>query len=230
MTNESTCADCGKRFTFEAPDDLSIPTRLLAPKICDDCAPAWRLRHDAESVLEELKLRGVPMRQRHESFDTFKPQTETQHKSLEAVRDHATDGVLLIGPPGAGKTHLAAAAIASGPRGSFFISSVDLLADVAASWRPGGGEGLMWRAKSAPLLALDDLGSESLQSWGMAALHALLDHRWNRSLPVIVTTNCSTATITERIGQPALSRLKGLCAHRITVKGPDMRDRKALAS
>lgn len=229
MTNESTCADCGKRFTFEAPDGLSIPTRLLAPKICNDCAPAWRLRQDAEGLQEELKLRNVPPRQRQESFDTFKPQTETQRKSLEAIRDHATDGVLLIGPPGSGKTHLAAAAIASGPQGSFFVSAVDLLADVAASWRPGGGKGLLWRAKATPLLALDDLGSESPQTWGIAALHELLDYRWNHSLPLLVTTNCSTSTITERIGQPALSRLKGLCAQRITVKGPDMRDRKAVA-
>ena len=125
-----------------------------------------------------------------------------------------------------GKTLLAAAAINSGPCGSLFVGSIELLDDVRASYA-GGGHGLLERALDAPLLAIDDLGSESPTDWVRDRFHWLLEQgAWNTCLPLIVTTNCSPQLIAERIGPAAASRIRGLCTHCIEVVGPDMRFRQ----
>jgi DNA replication protein DnaC len=87
----------------------------------------------------------------------------------------------------------------------------------------GESQGLFVRALSAPLLALDDLGSEAVTDWVRDRIYTLLNHRWDHCLPLLVTTNVAPADLAERIGQGVASRIAGCCARRITVKGPDAR-------
>ena len=74
---------------------------------------------------------------------------------------------MLAGAHGSGKTHLAAA-IANmcieGGRPVFFVSVPDLLDDLRASYAPTSDiaySDLFQQVKEAPLLVLDDLGSQS---------------------------------------------------------------------
>ena len=146
--------------------------------------------------------------------------------ALELLRDRAGEGVMLIGDAGCGKTHLACAAISVGPPGSLFANTTTLLDDVRRGFG-GEGQGLFARALSAPLLALDDLGSEAVTDWVRDRLYALINHRWDHCLPLLVTTNVLAADLAERIGQGVTSRIAGCCAHRIRVQGPDGRRRRA---
>ena len=220
MTKTSICS-CGKTIEYEPSERWPD----LSPGICDDCVAATRSREREQARYAERAERNVPPRYRCQTFATFVAVTPSQGSALAAVRDHAGQGVFLLGNPGCGKTHLAAAAVMVGPGGSLFASSTELLDDIRAGF-DGNGRGLFERAKSTPLLALDDLGSEAVKDWGRERLQALLDWRWNQQLPVIATTNCRPKTISERIGEPAMSRLAGLCQHRIDMQGPDMRQQQ----
>lgn len=138
------------------------------------------------------------------------------------MRDHADEGVMLTGGAGCGKTHLACAAVLDGPSGSLFVNVSEMLDDIRRGY-DGHGDGLYTMALSAPRLVLDDMGSEAVTDWVRDRLYTLINHRWDRCRPLIVTTNVPAGQLAERIGQGVASRLAGCCAHRIIVKGPDSR-------
>lgn len=220
--NTATCKDCGRAFEYEIPENLGSFAGRFAPTICPRCgekiaAAEERIAKDALRV-----ERNVPPRYAAEGFATFRADTASQRLALDALRDHAREGAFLLGPPGCGKTHLATAAVMAGPTGSLFVSTTDLLDDIKAGF-DGDGHGLFERAKRTPLLALDDLGSEAVKDWVRDRLYTLLNWRWNESLPLITTTNCRPKVISERIGEAGVSRIAGLCRHRIDMQGPDGR-------
>ena len=223
MTTETTtCRECGTDIEYEPiPADSSFAGRF-SPSLCDECGETRRHADEAEQRLVMIAERNVPRRYARSTFDNFICGTPTQERALDAMRCDASSGVYLIGRAGCGKTHLAAAAVLSGPYGSLFVATTDMLDDIRAGF-DGDGQGLMARARTAPLLALDDLGTESVTDWVRDRLYTLLNERWNRCLPLIVTTNCTPKVIAERIGDGAASRIAGLCARRIEIKGADMR-------
>ncbi|HEY5387704.1 MAG TPA: ATP-binding protein [Thermoleophilia bacterium] len=226
MTDTATCKSCGQCFDYERLEGAPVG---LAPGICAGCAEKTSTTEAVEERRAALIERNVPPRYADEGFETFNATTLTQRVALEATRDHARQGVFLLGPPGCGKTHLATAAIMAGPAGSLFVSTTDLLDDIRAGF-DGDGHGLFERAKRSPLLALDDLGSEAIKDWVRDRLYTLLNWRWNQGLPVIATTNCRPKMISERIGEAGVSRLSGLCQRRVEMQGPDARRKLQVAS
>jgi len=221
MIATATCQVCGTQFEYDSrASDTSF--RIPAPTICHSCDVAEREAAERRRRQEALADRNVPARYASATFDTYVPQTPSQQRALEVMRDSAAEGVYLVGRAGVGKTHLAACAVLDGPRDSLFVATTELLEDIRAGLH-GNGRGLYERAKRAPLLVLDDLGSEAVTDWVRDRIYSLLNTRWNAVRPLIVTTNVTAKDIAERIGDGAASRLAGLCRHRIEVQGPDAR-------
>lgn len=134
--------------------------------------------------------------------------------------------LVLKGGYGCGKTHLAAA-IANHcvERGQpvLFITVPDLLDHLRATFAPSSPAGYDTRfdeVRTAPVLILDDLGTESSTPWAQEKLFQIFNYRYNAQLPTVITTNHELEEIPlrlrSRLVDPDLARI-------VSIMAPDYR-------
>ena len=173
----------------------------------------------------------------HLTFDSFVPrgrmglgeqQQESIERALNQARTYAETlqgWLLLQGRFGVGKTHLAAAIgneCASRGISTLFLTVPDLLDTLRFTFNDEGTsfEQRFEEIRRAPLLILDDFGTQSATEWAREKLFQILNYRYINKLPLVVTTNLSLAEIEGRIR----SRLSDpdVVAH-IFIQAPDYR-------
>jgi DNA replication protein DnaC len=102
--------------------------------------------------------------------------------------------VVFMGETGCGKTHLAAAIAnfrASQGLPVMFVPVPDLLDHLRATFSPSSAVSYDRRfdeVREAALLVLDDLGTQASTAWAQEKLYQLLNHRYNKALPTVMTT------------------------------------------
>jgi len=171
------------------------------------------------------------------TFDTFdcrgsKASAVQQQKLREAysiARKFAQspeDWLVLLGPYGCGKTHLAAAIANHRLRAGhpvLFIVVPDLLDHLRATYAPESRvayDELFERVRAAPLLILDDFGMHAASPWAQEKLYQILNYRYNARLPTVITSVYSLEEIDPRFaGRMADPR----AATAIYIDAPDYR-------
>ena len=129
-------------------------------------------------------------------------------KALKAAHGYAEKPkgwLVLLGGYGSGKTHLAAA-IANYRAGlgdpPLFVMVPDLLDHLRATFSPHSNVAFDRRfdeIRTAPLLVLDDLGTQSMTPWVKEKLYQLFNYRYNAELPTVITTSDSLDEMDPRI-------------------------------
>lgn len=184
--------------------------------VCADTSPQGRLQRRMEAV-------GIPRDVRHatlENFATDRPEVETGEgllnpaKFLAKARLFAEGGVrnlLLAGPPGIGKGHLAAALaireLALG-RSVRWTDCARLFKELHRSYEDGSTERLIRAHSEVTLLVLDELCLRDLPADGEEILFAILDARHKAARRTILLGNRPARATREWLGYRLLDRLR----------------------
>lgn len=195
------------RSRFSDPD-LVTTVRINAS---DYRRPMQDTIHPELSSLDLLakKTFGTFYDRSHEGLQTDQSKSlERALKFAHAFAEKPKGWLVFEGTYGSGKTHLAAA-IANFRAGlgdpPLFVMVPDLLDHLRAAFSPNAGTSYDRRfdeVRTAPLLVLDDLGSQSATPWAKEKLHQLLNYRYNAELPTVITVakeNIEQHQVDERI-------------------------------
>lgn len=192
---------------------------------------------------EKIKNLRIPARFADKSlknYDTDAGDTE----AFDAVNNwcanatkHLTEGMglVLYGPTGVGKTHMAQGAlvhvVSLNPRSGIFITS-DRYVDMVYDEMRNDGELpeaysdpflMKYMRRTFDLLVLDGLGSErATTEFARNALISLIDNRYEEKLTTIITTALGPSDLGRIYGKRVLSLLQESC-YFINVDGKDYR-------
>jgi len=235
----AVCPDCnGTGWKIVERDEVSGAVRCG----CAAVERASRLFDDA----------GIPSLYQNASFENFSPRDELMNVFTMVrgfVRDFPNSsrpGLLLMGDPGTGKTHLAVAALrailAKGFEG-MFVDYQNLLDRIRSGFDANSQttDKEAYRiAMEKEVLLLDDLGAHRVTDWVEDTVTSIITARCNNRKPLIATTNLIDSeagyttyegtgtgkvdhrtTLVERVGPRARSRLFEMCK---VIRIPAIRD------
>ena len=183
----------------------------------------------------------IPARYAKCDFSTFITyDNEKLQRAFRKAREFAAafpvvdEGLLFIGPPGIGKTHLAVSVlrevVLKGLRGVYYDTR-SLLSTIRSTYNPvtrASEADILEEVMRAELLVLDDLGAERLTDWVEETIHLIVNTRYNDRRPTVFTTNYEDVSeqdidsLLVRVGYRLHSRLREMCEF-LEFEGPDYR-------
>jgi DNA replication protein DnaC len=196
---DETCPLCGGRGWVIESDGGAGAARPCS------CREQDRVRRLVDAA-------GIPPRYRHCRLSNFQtsspaPAERTQLQGGRTLAEHYVEGflqeggfrqsgLLFVGPPGVGKTHLAVGVLVElieryRVRGRF-AEFTSLIHQIQATFDPGSPESkreILDPLMNAELLVLDELGAQQMTPWVRDVLYLIINHRYTRQLPTIFTTN-----------------------------------------
>jgi DNA replication protein DnaC len=130
------------------------------------------------------------------------------HAAFNAANEFAENPrgwLVFAGSYGSGKTHLAAAignyrtGLGDDP---IFVVVPDFLDHLRATFSPNSSisyDHLFEQVRSASILVLDDLGTQSATPWAREKLYQIFNYRYNAKLPTVITTANQLSDMDPRI-------------------------------
>ena len=126
-------------------------------------------------------------------------------RAAVAFAENPEGWLVFTGPPGSGKTHLAASIanyLIETRRLVLFMSVPDLLDQLRSGYAPTSEvpySDIYERVTEAPVLILDALGTQYATPWAQEKLQQLISHRFNAELPTVFTTASSLSDLDPHI-------------------------------
>lgn len=190
-------------------------------------------------VLEKI---GIGPRHIGCSFENYQNGEKVKNICKDVVKTPCD--LVLTGPAGTGKTHLAVAIFRelvrnrtikveperwSGEwiRSAWFITVPDLLLLIRQAFNNDNDfteADVVNKFAKVKYLLLDDLGAEKTTEWSITTLYTIIDQRYRNMRPTIVTTNLTIDQIGSQISDRIASRLSS--GKIIKINAPDYRKKR----
>lgn len=200
-------ADARKRFYVKTHDEIETAGESWRAITGQD-GPFYRRRQTCLDRIEQPR-------------DVLTSTLDWYLASKDSNRGRPCGPLILFGSTGTGKTEMAMALLRELLLHGVSVSAITA-GDLMDSLRPGG-QGDIRALKAIGCLFVDDVAAEKPSEFTTARLFDIVNARYERQLPTILTTNRTPAGLARHVGERTWSRLKDGSTP-LSLVGDDRRD------
>ena len=199
IDSDTGCETCGGRGFYTPNVSVGHPEfgqtvtcRCLEDRLTET-RQARLIRYSNLGALTRFTFETLERDGRLEGFEGIAKFRAAYDAALE-FSSRPEGWIVLVGPHGTGKTHLAAAVsnrLIQNGYSVFFVHVPELLDHLRSAYSPASEttyDELFEQVKDTPILVMDELHSGNSTPWSQEKLRQLVNYRNNSQLPTVITT------------------------------------------
>jgi DNA replication protein DnaC len=169
--------------------------------------------HFREVINKIYKQNYIGMKFQNLNFENFNSNSENELAIAIAkdyvnknIKSKCTNGLIIMGESGVGKTHLAASIANKLIENDKIVlmgrltTLLDMIKETFKDNTKSENE-LIELYSNADMIIIDDLGTEKISNWTLEKLYTIIENRNENRLPIIITTRFDKQGLIERFSQ-----------------------------
>lgn len=170
-------------------------------------------KHFREVINKIYKQNNIGMKFQNLNFENFNSNSENELAIVIAkdyvnknITSRDTNGLIIMGKSGVGKTHLAASIANKLIENDKIVlmgrltTLLDMIKETFKDNTKSENE-LIELYSNVDMIIIDDLGTEKISNWALEKLYTIIENRNENRLPIIITTRFDKQGLIERFSQ-----------------------------
>lgn len=221
------CQTCGAAMVY-----LRAPNLGLLKYICPECSKTAQKEYEKEKEIKNYKksrscvsrlfhTSEIPERFRKSAITNFKHRDIKKlievkkdiEKHIDIMPTIWPGGMIFVGPPGCGKTHLGVSILRGAIENKYsgrYVTATKLSHEVKAWWKKEKSSDNPFKEWSHyRILFIDELEKIKSSPKSRDIVDELIDERWSKKNTTVIATNQKFKDLVKFLGVPAIDRLNG---------------------